>query len=87
MARLIAFNVVFFLLPFGIYAAWMYATRGNVGNANDWPVRTIAWLGIGGALLMVIAVVAFLQFDGAAAHSTYVPAQIIDGVLVPAHFE
>ena len=74
-------------MPFGIYAGWMFVTRGTVGTANDWPIRTITWLAIGGAVLMVIAVIVFLQFDGAPPGSIYVPAQIIDGVLVPGHFE
>jgi hypothetical protein len=87
MARIIAFNAIFFLLPFVGYAAWLFATRGSIGNAGDWPVRTIAWLAIGGAVLMAIALVAFIQFAGAPPGSKYVPAQVIDGVLVPGHFE
>ena len=87
MARLVAFNVIFFLLPFAVYAGWLLATRGTVGGASDWPVRTISSLAIGGAALLIIALVAFTQFTGAPAGSTYVPAQVIDGVLVPGHFE
>ena len=34
MPRLIAFNAIFFLLPFAIYAAWLVATRGTVGTAS-----------------------------------------------------
>lgn len=63
MARLIAFNAIFFLLPFGLYAAWLFATRGTVGSASDWPLRTIAWLAIGGAVLMIAAILVFIQFD------------------------
>ena len=87
MARLVAFNAVFFLLPFGVYAAWLLATRGTVGGASDWPIRTITWLAVGGAALLIIAVVAFLQFDAAPPGGHYVPAQVIDGVLVPGLFE
>ena len=87
MARLVAFNVIFFLLPFGIYAGWLLATRGSVRQAGDWPIRTITWLAVGGAVLMIIALVAFTQFGGAAPGGKYVPAQVIDGVLVPGHFE
>jgi Family of unknown function (DUF6111) len=86
MARLIAFNVIFFLLPFAVYAGWLMATRGSVGRA-DWPIRTIAYLAIGGAALMVGTLVIFTQFAGAPPGSKYVPAQVIDGVLVPGHFE
>ncbi|MBN9022376.1 MAG: hypothetical protein J0H08_09865 [Rhizobiales bacterium] len=87
MARVVAFNVIFFLLPFGVYAAWLLATRGTVGRASDWPIRTITWLAVGGAALLIVAVIAFLQFDAHAPGGKYVPAQVIDGVLVPAHFE
>jgi len=87
MVRLVAFNVIFFLLPFGIYACWMLATRGTVGGASDWPIRTITWLAIGGGVLLMVALVAFTQFDGGAVGSKYVPAQVIDGLLGPAHFE
>ena len=87
MPRLIAFNAIFFLLPFGIYAGWLIATRGTVGTANDWPLRTITWLAIGGAALLVVSLVAFTHYSGAPPGSTYVPAQVIDGVLVPGHFE
>jgi len=105
MARVVAFNVIFFMLPFGIYAAWLLATRGTVGSANDWPFRTIAFLAIGGAALMIAAILVFIHFDTgptnecdeavAAAglppetpcRSVYVPAKIVDGVLVEGHFE
>ena len=105
MPRLIAFNALFFLLPFGIYGAWLLATRGSLGRASDWPVRTIAYLAIGGATLMVVAILAFIHFDtgptnacaeavaAAGLHpdtpcrSVYMPARVVDGVLVEGHFE
>jgi hypothetical protein len=105
MPRLIAFNALFFLLPFGIYGTWLLATRGSLGSASDWPVRTIAYLAIGGAVLMVVAILAFIHFDTgptnacaeavAAAglppdtpcRSVYMPASVVDGVLVEGHFE
>ncbi len=105
MPRVIAFNALFFLLPFGIYGAWLLMTRGSLRNASDWPVRTIAYLAIGGAVLMIAGILAFIQFDTgptneceeavAAAglppdtpcRSVYVPARVVDGVLVEGHFE
>jgi hypothetical protein len=105
MPRVIAFNALFFLLPFGLYGAWLLVTRGTLGTATDWPIRTIAYLAIGGAVLMVAAILAFIHFDTgptnacadavAAAglppdtpcRSVYVPAQVVDGVLVEGHFE
>jgi hypothetical protein len=87
MARLIAFNAIFFLLPFAGYAAWLLATRGRANNAADWQVRRIAWLATGGAVLMIGALLVFIHFTGAPPGSKYVPAEIVDGVLVPGHFE
>ncbi len=63
MPRVIVFNALFFLLPFGIYAAYLIATRGGIGSASDWPVRTIAYLAMGGAVLMIAGILAFIHFD------------------------
>jgi hypothetical protein len=87
MGRIVAFNLVFFLLPFAGYMVWLVATKRTVSNAGDWPIRTIGWLAAGGAGLMVIALLFFVQFNGAAPGSTYVPPQLIDGKLIPGHFE
>ena len=83
MARLLAFNAVFFLLPFAIYAAWLAATRGTVNNAADWQGKRIAYLAVGGAALLFCALVAFTSFRGAPPGGTYRPATIQNGQLVP----
>jgi hypothetical protein len=87
MARFLAFNAIFFLLPFAGYAAWLVATRGSTGTAADWPVRKIGYLAITGAAFMVAALVAFTSFAGAPPGSRYKPATIENGKLVPGHFE
>ncbi len=85
MARLFAFNIFFFLLPFLVYAGFLLATRGNLRNLAEWQARTIAWLAIGGGVLMIAALVFFTQFQVDEADSTYVPAQFQDGKIVPGH--
>ncbi len=87
MARFLAFNAIFFLLPFAGYAAWLVATRGSTGTATDWPLRTIGYLAITGAAFMVAALVAFTSFAGAPPGSRYKPATFENGKLVPGHFE
>ena len=87
MARLIAFDAVFFLLPFAIYALWLLATRQSVSQVADWPLRTIAYLAIGGAVLMIGAVLVFISFSSGGPGSKYVPAKMENGVIVPGHFE
>lgn len=87
MARFVAFNAIFFLLPFAGYAAWLIATRGTVGSAADWPVRTVGYLAITGAAILVASLVVFTTFSGAPPGSRYKPATIQNGKLVPGHFE
>jgi hypothetical protein len=88
MARFIAFNAVFFLLPFAGYAAWLVATRGSAASAADWPMRTVGYLAISGAAFLVAALVVFTSFSGAPPGSHYRPATIDkNGKLVPGHFE
>ena len=57
MGRLVAFNALFFLLPFAIYAGWLLVTRGSAGNPAYWPLRTIGFLALGGALVTIAALV------------------------------
>ena len=87
MARFIAFNAVFFLLPFAGYAAWLVATRGTAASAADWPMRTVGYLAISGAAILVAALVVFTSFSGAPPGSLYKPATLENGKLVPGHFE
>jgi len=87
MARYIAIDVVFFLLPFAAYAAWLFFTRGSMRNADDWQVRTIAYLSIAGAGLLLGAILAFISFSEAPPDGVYVPAHVEDGRIIPGHIE
>ena len=57
MTRLVAFDALFFLIPFAVYALWLLITRGSLSNIADWQARTIAWLAAGGAALMIAVLV------------------------------
>lgn len=83
MARLLAFNAFFFLLPFAVYAGWLAVTRGAVNNVADWQGRRIAYLALGGAALLFCALVVFTSFRGAPPGAVYHPATIQNGHLVP----
>ena len=87
MARLFAYNVFFFLLPFLAYAGYLLATRGSFRNISEWQAQTIAWLALGGAVLMVGALVYFTQFQTGEANSTYVPARFEHGPIIPGFLE
>jgi uncharacterized protein DUF6111 len=72
-----------FLIPFAVYALFLIATRSGVLAKSSWPVPLIAKLLLGALLLVVISFVLLAHFSGAPPNSTYVPAHIQNGKLVP----
>jgi hypothetical protein len=50
---------------------------------SSWPVIVVGRLLLGSLLLVVLSLVLLAQFTGAAPHSTYVPAHLENGKLVP----
>ena len=76
-------EVGIFLIPFVVYALFLIATRSGLLVQASWPVNVIAKLVIGSLLLVVVSFVLLAQFSGGAPNSTYVPAHIEHGRLVP----
>ncbi|HVZ13982.1 MAG TPA: DUF6111 family protein [Bauldia sp.] len=87
MVRFFAFDGVLFLLPFAVYALWLLVTRRSLSNTSDWTIRTIGYLALVGALLVIVVLVIFIQRDTDQPGGTYVPAHLENGVIVPGHFE
>jgi hypothetical protein len=87
MGRIIAIDAVFFLLPFAIYAAWLAFTKGSLRNIEDWQARTIGYLAIAGAGLLLLAIAVFVSFQNNPPGGEYVPAHIENGQIVPGHAE
>ena len=59
------------------------ATRSGLLVQSSWPMHVLARLSIGALLLVVISFVLLAHFSGAPPDSTYVPAHIEDGKLIP----
>jgi hypothetical protein len=72
-----------FLIPFVVYALFLVATRSGLLVQSSWPVNVVAKLMLGSLLLVVISFVLLAQFSGAPPNSTYIPAHIENGRLVP----
>ena len=72
-----------FLIPFGLYALFLIATRAGLLVPSSWPLHLIARLVVGSLLLMIASFVVFAYFAGGSQYSTYVPAHIENGKLVP----
>jgi hypothetical protein len=83
MIRPVLTELAIFLIPFVAYALFLIATRSGVLAPSSWPVHLIAKLVLGSLLLVIISFVLLAHFSGAPPDSTYIPAHIENGRLVP----
>ena len=83
MIRPVFTEVALFLLPFLVYATFLWASRTGVLEPSAWSPTHLAWLVIAALCLMVGSFVMLAEFGGAPARSTYVPAHVDDGQLRP----
>ena len=84
MIRQVLTEIGIFLIPFGIYALFLLASRSQVLSSASWPFRTVGWLVVAALALTVVALVLLADFSGAPPGSTYTPAHVDNGRLVPA---
>ena len=83
MIRPLLTEVALFLVPFIAYAVFLWATREGVLDPASWPLPRLMWLTICALVLLLGSFVVIAQFSGAPPRSTYVPAHIEKGRLVP----
>jgi Family of unknown function (DUF6111) len=83
MIRPVLTEVGIFLIPFAVYALFLVATRSGVFAQTSWPAHLVAKLALGSLLLVVVSFILLAHFSGAPPNSTYVPAHIENGKLVP----
>ena len=72
-----------FLIPFAVYALFLIATRSGLLLQSSWPAHIIAKLVLGSLLLVVASFILLAHFSGGSPNSTYIPAHIENGKLVP----
>jgi hypothetical protein len=83
MIRPILIEVVLFLIPFAAYAVFIWATRSGILESDAWNVQVVGWLALAAAVLIIGSFILMAQFGGAPPYSTYEPAHMEDGHLVP----
>ena len=83
MIRPILTEIVLFLTPFAIYAAFLVATRTGLLQPSAWTMPRLAGLLIAALVLVVGSFLLLAQLSGAPPGSAYVPAHIENGKLVP----
>lgn len=86
MARAFLTELALFLLPFAVYALFLWATKAQILHPESWPTKRLAWLTIVALVLMVGGIAVLVHFDGEAPDSVYVPAHMEDGRLVPGQY-
>ena len=83
MIRPVLTELALFLVPFAIYAVYLWATRAGVLHPESWRLPTLMWLTIVALLLMAGSFIVLAHWGGEPPGSTYIPAHIEDGKLVP----
>ena len=83
MIRPVLTEIGIFLIPFAVYALFLVATRSGVFDQASWPLSLVAKLVLGSLLLVVVSFIFLAEFSGAPPESTYEPAHLDDGKLVP----
>jgi hypothetical protein len=83
MIRPVLTEVGIFLIPFVAYAAFLVLTRAGLLQPASWSNAIIIRLAVGALVLVVGSLLVFVRFSGAPAHSTYEPARLDNGRLVP----
>ncbi len=83
MIRPILTEFAFFLAPFAAYAIFLLATRGGVLHPEAWSASALMWLTVVAVLSLVGSFVFLAHFSGVPIDSTYIPAHMENGKLVP----
>lgn len=83
MIRPVLSEILLFVLPFVLYAVFLWATRAGVMDPESWPVSRLVTLAILSFALVIGSFIYFANYTGAPPGSRYVPAHIEDGKFVP----
>jgi heme/copper-type cytochrome/quinol oxidase subunit 3 len=83
MIRPVLTEVALFLAPFAIYAVFLWATRAGVLEPASWPLPRIMWLTIAALVLLLGSFLVIAHLSHSRPGSTYVPAHVEGGKLVP----
>jgi hypothetical protein len=83
MIRPIFTELALFIAPFVAYALFLWATRAGVLDVSAWSLPRLFWLTAAALVLVIASLFVLAEFGGAPPGSTYVPAHLENGRLVP----
>jgi len=76
-------EIALFLAPFLVYAVFLWATRAGVLHPDSWSLPRLGWLLLAALVLVIGSFVVLAQWGGSPPGSSYAPAHMEDGQLVP----
>jgi hypothetical protein len=76
-------ELALFLTPFVLYAVFLLATRAGVLHPESWSWRVLGWLTLAALGMVIGSFLIMAEFSGAPKRSTYTPAHMEGGRLVP----
>ncbi|UFZ07403.1 DUF6111 family protein [Bradyrhizobium ontarionense] len=83
MIRPVLTEIGIFLIPFAVYVLFLIATRSGLLVPASWPLHLVAKLTVAALVLVIASLVLLAEFSGAPPRSTYTPAHVENGRLVP----
>ncbi len=83
MIRQALTEIGIFLIPFAVYVLFLVATRSGLLVFSSWPAVVVGRLLVVSLLLVLLSLIMLAQFSGAPPGSTYFPAHLENGRLVP----
>jgi hypothetical protein len=87
MFRLVAIEVLLFLLPFALYFVVLLLRRRLVAEETEAAVVPVMRLGVVGLVLVSVSLVALALIDRGASEGQYVPDRFENGHLVPGYIK
>jgi hypothetical protein len=83
MIRPIFTEFALFVAPFVAYALFLWATRTGVLDVSAWSLPRLMWLTVAALVSVITSFLVLAEFSGSPPGSTYLPAHLENGRLVP----
>ena len=77
------FQLLLLLMPFALYALYLWLVRRKQASDPTWREAPWAWLTVAGLMLVIISFLVLGSVGGDPIGGTYSPARTIDGKIVP----
>jgi hypothetical protein len=87
MLRVVLTVIVPLVLPTALWLGWIAATKRAEASGGVWAVAPWPWLLAGGVALAAATLYVVNVGFGRQDEGRYVPPTVVDGQLVPGHFE